>query len=241
MDCAVEHPYRSGRFAGGSEEEPLRPGGLALTRRAAQWAGFAAGQRILDLGCGEGHGTRVLDALGCRVIGLDVSTTALTAAALRLPGVPLIVADAQHLPLADAALDGILAECALSLAVPLRGVLAECRRVLRPGGRLAITDMFVHEHPAAGDDSPLACRGLCTRDALYAELAAAGFDVELWEDHSPVLRTFLARLIFESSLPHSSHGLCGGDDASLDTIGAALRRRRPGYYLLIAARSEREP
>lgn len=234
MDCAVDHPYRSGRFGSGNEAVPLRPGGLDLTRRAAQCAGFAAGDQVLDLGCGEGKGTQLLRDLGCRVIGLDVSTSSLVAAATHLPDLSLVAANACCMPFADATLDGIIAECSLSLVEHRRDALAECNRVLRPNGRLAITDVFART--AAVDDSPLpAClAGLFTRDEILAELALAGFQVDQWEDHTAVLKTFMARLIFESD---SQDGLWNSNDAA---IGATLRQRRPGYFLLIAAKTGKE-
>ena len=234
MDCAVEHPYRSGRFGSGSEAVPLRPGGLDLTRRAAQCAGFAASDRVLDLGCGEGKGTQLLRDLGCRVIGLDVSTSSLASAAAHMPSLSLLAASACRLPFADATLDGIIAECSLSLVGCRRDALSECHRVLRPNGRLAITDVFART--AAVDDSPLpAClAGLSTRDEILTELALAGFQVDQWEDHTAVLKTFMARLIFESD---SQNGLWNSDDAA---IGATLRQRRPGYFLLIADKTRKE-
>lgn len=240
MDCAFERPeppYRSGRFGNGSEAAPLRPGGLDLTRRAAQCAGFAAGQRLLDLGCGEGQGTQLLCALDCRVIGLDVAKSSLTTAAAHLPDLWPVAASASRLPFADAAFDGIIAECSLSLADRRSDALAECRRVLRPGGRLAITDVFAR-CPAI-DDAPLpdCLAGLSTQAEIEAEVARAGLAIERWEDHSAVLKTFIARLIFASE---PGHGLWGDDAGTDGTLGAALRERRPGYYLLIARKAGKD-
>ncbi len=230
MDCVAEHPYRSGRF-GGTEAEPLRPGGLDLTRRAMQYAGFAPGKRVLDLGCGQGAGTRLLSRWGCDAIGLDVSTTALASATRRMPGLPVIAAGAHHLPFADESLDGILAECSLSLVERRDQALTECHRALRPGGRLAITDVFARESGTADSPLPTCVAGMARRDEILAGLADAGFHIERWEDHSAVLKAFVARLIFESD---SSNPLWTGDGASPN---AALRQRRPGYFLLVAAKA----
>jgi SAM-dependent methyltransferase len=235
MDCAVRHPYHSGRF-GSNEAEPLRPGGLELTRRVVQCAGFGAGQRILDLGCGAGAGTQYLLRQRIAVIGLDASTVSLTATAARLPGLPLVAAEACRLPFADASMDGILAECSLSVAGNHQEVLAECHRILRPGGRLAITDVFARSAGAADtDDAPLpvCLAGMASRDEILARLLGADFHVVRWEDHSVVLNAFMARLIFESDTPDA---LWASDTT---TLNAALRQRRPGYYLLIAAKATR--
>jgi SAM-dependent methyltransferase len=235
MDCVVRHPYHSGRF-GGTAAEPLRPGGLDLTRRAVQCAGFGAGQRILDLGCGEGAGTRYLLGRRCMAIGLDVSTDALTDAAACMPGLPLVAADAGRLPFADSSMDGILAECSLSVTENHQEVLAECHRILRPGGRLAITDVFARAAAAADNGEaqlPACLAGMATREEILTRLATADFCVERWEDHSVLLKAFMARLIFESDTPDA---LWASDTA---TLNAALRQRRPGYYLLIAAKATR--
>ena len=229
MDCAVAHPYHSGRF-GDSDDEPLRPGGLELTRLAVQYAGFAEGDRILDLGCGEGAGTQLLRLHGCNAIGLDTLPTSLAAAAERLPGLPLIAASARRLPFADASLNGILAECSLSLVDRRDEVLAECHRVLRPGGRFAITDVYARNTVSRDQPQPACLAGMAPQNEIMAELAGAGFRVERWEDHSHVLKTFMARLIFECD----SADALWADDAA--TMNNALKQCRPGYFLLIAVK-----
>ncbi len=227
MDCCVVHPYQSGRF-GGSHKEALRPGGSVLTRLAIHYAGFVAGEHILDLGCGEGAGTQLLLEHGCHAIGVDASADSLASAAARLPGVSLITASACSLPFANASVDGILAECLLSLVEQRGAVLAQCHRVLRSGGRLAITDVFAREAADASQPLPACLTGMARQQEILDGLAHAGFRVERWEDHSPVLKTFMARLIFESDTPD---GLWAGDAG---VMNAALRQCRPGYFLLIA-------
>jgi SAM-dependent methyltransferase len=227
MDRVIDHPYCSGRF-GGSETEPLRPGGLELTRLVTLYAGFQPGDLVLDLGCGQGAGTRLLRRWGCEVVGLDVSTASLAEAAARMPGTLLVAAGARRLPFADASLDGILAECALSLVGGRDDALAECHRVLRPGGRLAITDVYAREPGVPETPLPTCLGSLATHAQIDAELRTAGFRVERWEDHSGVLKIFMARLIFASESPDA---LWAGDSAAMN---AALRQQRPGYYLSIA-------
>ena len=55
-----------------SAGEPLRPGGLALTRELIDRAGFRAGDRVADVGCGLGASTRLLRERGVAAIGVDV-------------------------------------------------------------------------------------------------------------------------------------------------------------------------
>jgi SAM-dependent methyltransferase len=229
MDCAVAHPYHTGRFSGG-DIEPLRPGGLELTRLAVQYAGFTAGDHILDLGCGEGAGTQMLRQHGCNAIGLDTSTGSLATAAAHLSGQPLVKANARNIPFADASLDGILAECSLSLVDQRCVVLAECHRILRHGGRLAITDVFARNTISPDQPLPASLAGMAPQNEILAGLANAGFRVERWEDHSQVLKAFMARLIFECD----SADALWADDAG--TLNSALRQFRPGYFLLIAVK-----
>ena len=94
---------------------------------------------VADLGCGPAFDGASFARDGHRVAGLDRSAGMLATAARVLPG-RLVQADLRHLPLARACLDGIWCSAAL-LHVPEEqtpAVLHEFRRVLRPGGHLAL-------------------------------------------------------------------------------------------------------
>ena len=224
--CTLAHPYQSGRIGRDGGGEPLRPGGTALTQRAIRAAGFLPGQRVLDLGCGSGVGSRQLQEHGCLPCAVDIAADAVAG----LAGIPGLVADAARLPLADGAFDGILAECSLSLAGYRAGALAECRRVLRPGGILAITDVFARAEAASPFRIPGCLAELAGRGTIVSALAAAGFELLRWEDHSELLKSFLARLIFAGG---SLADLWSNDGTA---CLATLRAARPGYFLLIAQR-----
>lgn len=114
-----------------------------------------AGLRGLDLGCGEGHNTRLLARLGARMTGLDISTRFLRAAqeAERRDrqGIGYVQASGERIPLADGSADFVTAFMSLMDMPDLPAVLAEVHRVLRGGGFL----QFSVEHPlmAARDGS----------------------------------------------------------------------------------------
>jgi demethylmenaquinone methyltransferase/2-methoxy-6-polyprenyl-1,4-benzoquinol methylase len=107
-------------------------------RAAVRSLELPAGARVLDLACGTGDLCRALDAAGYRPIGADFSAGMLAAA--HTPA-PLVRADATRLPFADGSLDGLTCGFALRNFVSLEPVLAECARVLRTHGRVALLDV----------------------------------------------------------------------------------------------------
>jgi SAM-dependent methyltransferase len=93
----------------------------------------------LDAGCGPGTYTRYLEENGQRVIGVDYSLPSLCKARDRSPRtIPWVVADVQHLPVGNAAFDGVLCFGVFqALAGPERAI-AELASAVRPGGWLWI-------------------------------------------------------------------------------------------------------
>ena len=216
---------RRGLFGCGTlrdgDGEPLRPGGLTLTRALIDRASFCAGETVADVGCGLGASTRLLLGRGVAAIGVDLVVPSDTRARGGAP--PLVVADAVRLPFADDSLDGVLSECGLSLSVDRGLALAEWRRALRRGGRLALSDVYCRAGGAAGQ--------IATRDALCADIAAAGLCVEWFEDRSDALKGWAARFIFQ----FGSLDALWGDDCPLGQ--GSLGKARLGYALLIATKS----
>jgi ubiquinone/menaquinone biosynthesis C-methylase UbiE len=117
---------------------------------------LAAGERLLDVGCGTGLLLAHLIELdpAADVAGVDLSSAMLVEARRRLPSrVPLLAGDAELLPFASRAFDVIVSSSSFHYWPDPALGLAELRRVLRPGGRLVITDWC---------DDYFACR-LCDR------------------------------------------------------------------------------
>ncbi len=119
-----------------------------------------AGERILDLGCGDGALTARLAASGCQVVGIDSSAEQIAAACAR--GLDAHVVDAQALAF-DAGFDGVFSNAALHWMPRQDRVLAGAYRALRPGGR------FVGELGAHGNVAHIVA-------ALVDELAALQID-----------------------------------------------------------------
>ncbi|MFP3466482.1 class I SAM-dependent methyltransferase [Leifsonia sp. SIMBA_070] len=110
-------------------------------------AGEVTGRRILDAGCGSGPILSDLRERGALVTGIDGSSGMLEQARQRLgAGTELLVADlAEPLPFANGSFDDVIASQVLHYLKDWAPTLTEFRRVLRPGGRLIVSE----EHPAA--------------------------------------------------------------------------------------------
>lgn len=235
--CTTRTPsaYETGQLAHG-DERVFRPGGLELTGRAISLANLAAGARILDLGCGTGNTVSFLRSLGFDAVGVDCAPEA-----DRTQITPTrIVARAEALPLANASIQAVLAECSISLFADRDRVSAECARVLVDGGRLIISDLYARQPEAipALRNLPASCAaGILVREELEADLVNAGFTIDRWEDHSRALRECAARYLFEHGSLDGLWG-CRGSQSSQDTQ-AAMRAVRAGYFLLIATRRAR--
>ena len=106
-------------------------------RFAAQ---FASGQRVLDVASGAGFGLRMLREAGASsVIGLDYDPSAIVEARRMEPAARLVRGDATSLPLATASLDLVVSFETIEHVPDAAALVAEIRRVLRPGGRLVLS------------------------------------------------------------------------------------------------------
>jgi SAM-dependent methyltransferase len=104
------------------------------------WAAAGTGHRVLEAGCGEGYGAALLSAAGAAtVLALDLDQATLTHAASTYARVAAARANLVALPVADRAVDVVVCSQTLEHLWEQDRFLAECARVLRPGGRLLLS------------------------------------------------------------------------------------------------------
>lgn len=113
-------------------------------RRAVRDLALPAGSTVLDLAAGTGDLCIDLRRAGLEPISMDLSHGML---ANDRSGAPRAQADILRLPVPDSAVDGIVCGFALRNLVDLPTFFAECARVVRPGGRIALLDVGVPHNP----------------------------------------------------------------------------------------------
>jgi ubiquinone/menaquinone biosynthesis C-methylase UbiE len=182
-------------------------GGLAAVDALASRAAIGTGSRVLDVCAGLGGPARFLAwSRQCRVVALELHAgRALGAARLTrrvgLTGrVRIVRGDAQMVPFAGASFDACISQEALMHIDDKPAVLESCRRILRPGGRVAFTDWIAR--PRLGDLERarlrdwMAAIGLETIPGYRVLLGRAGFvavDAEdLTDDWLPILKSRVA-------------------------------------------------
>ncbi len=215
----------------------LRPGGASLTRRIVELARPQPAMTVLDAGCGPCGSLGILQERGLpRVLGVDIDRDFLRSA--RSSRFPVLQADLCRLPLADASVDLVICECAWNLT-PRERTLEEFRRVLRPGGRLAIADIYNRSGSDNGELWPAPCcfAGASGMETVRELLAASGFSVIHLEDQSRLLRETAARFVFAHG---SLQGFWQAVTGSAATAAQACRAgaaAKPGLFLLLATRN----
>jgi SAM-dependent methyltransferase len=145
----------------------------------ARLADRCADRDVLEAGCGEGYGADLIADVARRVIGLDYDESAVAHVRARYPRVEMLHGNLAELPLADSAVDVVVNFQVIEHLWDQGQFVAECFRVLRPGGALLIsTPNRITFSP--GRDTPI--NPFHTRELNAAELTelltSAGFAVE---------------------------------------------------------------
>ena len=178
--------------------DSFHPGGLDLTRRLGMLLNLRAGLRILDVASGKGESAIFLaKEFGCEVVGIDFGRENVTNATGRAAaaGVPHLVTflegDAELMEFPGETFDGIICECAFCTFPDKRAAAREFSRVLRPDGRIGISDLM-RRGPVPPELSGLLSWIACIADArpiseFVAYFESASFEVTTVEAHDNCL------------------------------------------------------
>jgi SAM-dependent methyltransferase len=178
--------------------DSFHPGGLALTEQLGTLIGLGPGQRVLDVAAGTGTSAIFLaERFGCEVVGIDYGrdSVALANAAASEAGLASRVrfeqGDAERLPFEANNFDAVICECAFCTFPNKTTAAAEIARVLRPGGRLGLSDL-TRSGPLPAELEGLLAWIACIADAQPVDryvdyLESAGLAVEKIENRDDVL------------------------------------------------------
>ena len=201
----------------------IRPGGEALTIKAAKKANLPDGAAILDMGCGEGDTAALLTRkFGFKATGIDASRKLIEAGKKKYPELDLLPMEAEFLDFESRSFDAVFMECSLSVMRIQEDAVFEAYCVLKPGGKLIITDLYIRDPDPAAVAAMLAAAkektlrpkvegdcggntrpsfvmldGALVVDELAAMLEETGFELEYFENVSDVLAGFAAQAIME--------------------------------------------
>lgn len=234
----------------------LRPGGLELTEYALKKAGAKAGDKLLDIGCGDGTAAAFIrERLGIDVIGIDIDKEAVEKA--KEKGVDARVGDAFALDFPSRGFELVLMECVFSILERQEEAIHEAFCMLKPGGHLILNDVYCREpdmeryrkdyHDAMalfrrpreeGDcesgeklPSPYLQDGAVVLEGLNGLLEELEMETIFFEDRTDDLKTFAAQAVLDYG---SVEEYCKAE-GSWNCCG--MNCKTPGYFLLIAKKN----
>jgi len=206
--------------------EGIRPGGLMLTERLVDYCNFVHGNIVVDLGCGTGNTVEYLgNVRGLNAVGVDLSSVLLQRGREHTANLQFIQSTGEEMPFGNHSIAGVVAECSLSVMSDVSRVLAEVNRILVPGGKLAITDLYIRDTSCSV--GRIHSTGIMTYDEINQLVQDSGFNIIVFEDQSPLLKKFVVSFIMKHGSMEELWQCTGMDMKDAKVLGI-------GYYLLIA-------
>lgn len=219
--------------------ETLRPGGFLLTDLGVKSCDFLPGAKVLDVGCGSGATVeRLVSLYQFQALGLDSSEALLETGRKKNPGLNLIRGLGEDLPFPAKHIDGVLAECALSVMEDLDQVLKEIFRVLKPGGWLVINDVYARNpeglKPLQELNFETCIRRALPKEKLLNKLVGNGFNIVDWSDHTNLLTQLTVNLIMTHGSMTKFWLKSSSCSVDPNLAQAAIKQAKMGYFQLIA-------
>jgi ubiquinone/menaquinone biosynthesis C-methylase UbiE len=178
--------------------DSYHPGRLKLTERLGELLALGPDDRVLDVASGLGTSAIFLaERFGCQVVGVDYSDNIVAQANARVsePGltdrIRFEVGDAENLSFKDGSFDVLICECAFCTFPSKEEAAQQFVRVLRPGGRIGLSDL-TRSGPLPSELDNLMAWVACIADAQPIEeytriLNSAGFSIEQVEAQDEAL------------------------------------------------------
>lgn len=251
--CSNVYGSDAARFLLG---DSFHPGGVELTGRLATLLKLTPQSVVLDVASGKGTSALYLaETIGCRVVGIDLSEENVAQAANEASSRGLDsrtvfqCADAERLPFDGAAFDAIVCECAFCTFPDKQRAAAEFERVLKPGGRVGISDLTRTPEPLPELEGLLAwvaCIGDAQPLESYARwLSRSGLDVQTTEAHDHCLAQMVDSVRSRLFITDVLKGMGKLNISGLDTeqasrfaraAAAAVTAGKLGYGVVVAAK-----
>jgi ubiquinone/menaquinone biosynthesis C-methylase UbiE len=253
--CANVYGSDAARYLLG---DSFHPGGLRLTEELASLLELSPTASVLDVASGKGTTAFFLaETFGCRVTGIDLSEQnildARNEASARGLGqlVDFRLADAEALPFDAGTFDAIICECAFCTFPSKKTAASEFERVLRPGGRVGISDITRDGSPLPDLDGLLAwiaCIGDAQPLERYAHwLSEAALRPSRTEQRNHYLQEMVQGIRSKILLAEIMIGLKKLDLPGLDLSEAkafskaaqdAITANRLGYGIIVAFKDQ---
>jgi SAM-dependent methyltransferase len=234
--------------------DSYHPGGGELTRWLGQTLGLKPSERVLDVASGIGTTALLLAAeFDVEVLGVDLGPAQVAKARHRAAlaeldsPVRFEVGDAEQLPVDDGMFDAVVCECAFCTFPDKTTAAREFARILRHGGRIGITDVWLEPDRLDAELAGLAARVACLADArpildVRSLLESAGLVINHVERHDDALLETIEqiearlRALRMLDIPLlRPFNLRRGIDLT-HQAGDVVRRGDAGYMLMVATK-----
>lgn len=216
----------------------LRPGGFLLTDEAVKFCKFKRGDKLLDIGCGMGATVEYLwNRYGLETVGIDPSRKLIEIGKKRNKTLNIIEGRGEDINFSRESINGVFAECTLSLMESRNKVISEAYRVLKKEGWFIVTDVyaknpqFIHELEDFHFNSCM--RGLHDLEKLKEEFIEQGFKIAICRDCSDLLKQLMVKIIFtygSMNIFWSNSTECSINSSRFQEI---LQKCKVGYFIMI--------